>query len=611
MPGIDFKQRGYGADIKMQGLDANYVLFLIDGERIAGELDGNIDYARLNTANIERVEIVKGAASALYGSQAMGGVINIITKKPRKKIEISTGSQFKQFNEINFPDLSVTDEDFIYKQNLDRPNLNNNVSLGFNFGKISSLTDFVIKSYDAYQLYDSDSVTKEYSNIDTIIYESINETPTSIDGFEDFSISQKFDFKFTDRLSATLKASYYNHNQYDFVKDNKFKKYIDLTYGGNISYQFNTNTSLVASFHSDTYDKYNQPEKTGERNKVYSHRFINPRLLFNTGFNKHAITAGAEFISETLLSDRFTFDNIEQKQTETYILFIQDDINVSEKLNVIGGLRTDYHSVFGFHASPKLSLMYKIKPFTIRANYANGFRAPNLKELYMNWDHLGLFVIQGSEDLKPETNNYFSLSGEFTKKKLNTSLTVYHNRFQNKIEGQWTDNQSIYQYTNVSESKISGAELSLRYRIVNNFNISGGYSYLYDKNSANGVRLSTVSPHSGNARLEYKLRKGFYMLTLNLSCKMYGAKEFDVTEETTYKGEEVEAIYPVFYEHYSMWKFTITQNFYNGVNLILGVDNIFDYKADIVTFNTSSSPGRRFFVSLNISFDKLYESWKR
>ena len=503
--------------------------------------------------------------------------------------------------------MQTNADNFVFKQNLDRPNLNNTISVGLNFNIISSRTDFVIKSSDAYRLFDTDSTIKEYSNIDTTIHEKLNLNPTGVDGYEDYSITQKFYFKFNDKFSATLKGSYYNHNQYDFIRDNKYQKFIDLTYGGNITYNFNSNTSLIGSYNSDTYDKYNQSEITNNGNKIYSHRFINPRLIFNTNKGKHEITTGLEFIHETLLTDKFTYGKIEQKTTQTYIAFVQDDIKFSEQLNFIAGVRGDYHSTFGFHASPKISAMYKIRPFTIRANYANGFRAPNLKELYMNWDHLGLFTIQGSEDLKPESNNYFSISGEYTKNKLNSSLTVYHNRFKNKIEGQWTAGETIYQYINVSKSNISGAEISLKYRIFKNFNISGGYSYLYDNNSAGGVRLSTVSPHSTNIRFEYKLRKGFYNATLNLSGKIYGAKNFDVSDEIIYKGEEVKAIYPVYYSPYSMWKFTVTQNLFNGANLIFGIDNLLDYKAEIITFNTSTTPGRRFFISLNINFDKLLD----
>ncbi|MBT7490561.1 MAG: TonB-dependent receptor [Bacteroidetes bacterium] len=520
---------------------------------------------------------------------------------------MNIGSRFMQYNNFDFPNLQTTEDNFIYKQNLDRPNLSNTVSVGLNLNKVTSRTDFVIKSSDAYQLYDTDSLVKEYSNIDTIIFAKKNTIPTEVDGYEDYSISQKLIFKFNDKFSATLKGTYYNHNQYDFLRDNTYEKFIDLTYGGKFIYNFNSNTSLTGSYNSDTYDKYNQSEITNSSNKIYSHRFRNPRLIFNINSGKQTITKGLEFISETLITDKFTYDTFDEKSTETYIAFVQDDIKLTDKLNFIAGLRGDYHTTFGFHASPKLSIMYKINPFTIRANFANGFRAPSLKELYMNWDHLGMFQIQGSENLKPETNNYYSLSTEYTKNKFNGSITIYHNRFKDKIEGQWTANETMLQYINVHKSNVSGAEVALKYRLLRSLYISSGYSYLYDNNSADGVRLSTVSPHSANIRLEYKFKKGFYNTTINLSGKIYGSKNFDVSEEIIFSGEMVNAVYQVDYSPYSILKFTLSQNLFNGGNLIFGIDNLLDYKAEIITFNTSTSPGRRFFISLNISFDKLLD----
>ena len=83
VPGLNFQEVGYGTSIDIQGLGSKHILFLIDGERIAGENGGNIDYSRINLYNIDHIEIVKGASSALYGSQAMGGVINIITRKAK------------------------------------------------------------------------------------------------------------------------------------------------------------------------------------------------------------------------------------------------------------------------------------------------------------------------------------------------------------------------------------------------------------------------------------------------------------------------------------------------------------------------------------------------
>jgi outer membrane receptor for ferrienterochelin and colicins len=100
VPGLDITQFGTRASITMQGMDAKYVLFLIDGERIAGEINGDIDYSMLNLENIERIEVIKGASSSLYGSNAIGGVINIITKKITDPFDAKLYSRYSKYNEL-------------------------------------------------------------------------------------------------------------------------------------------------------------------------------------------------------------------------------------------------------------------------------------------------------------------------------------------------------------------------------------------------------------------------------------------------------------------------------------------------------------------------------
>lgn len=136
VPGLNFQEVGFGASIDIQGLGAKHILFLIDGERIAGENDGNIDYSRINVYDIERIEIVKGAASALYGSQAMGGVINIITKQAKEKYELSADFKYMGRNQKNFDKVDKDDFNYNYKKNLDKENINASVNLGLNFEKI-------------------------------------------------------------------------------------------------------------------------------------------------------------------------------------------------------------------------------------------------------------------------------------------------------------------------------------------------------------------------------------------------------------------------------------------------------------------------------------------
>ena len=101
-PGLNIQKVGFGSEMSMQGLDARHVMFLMDGERMTGDMAGNLDYERFNLHALDRIEIVKGATSTLYGSRASGAVINLITKKPTQPLSIDAGVRYAQMNERNY-----------------------------------------------------------------------------------------------------------------------------------------------------------------------------------------------------------------------------------------------------------------------------------------------------------------------------------------------------------------------------------------------------------------------------------------------------------------------------------------------------------------------------
>ena len=604
IPGLEFQRGGFGSDIKMQGLEAKNILILVDGERLAGESGYNVDYSRLNTENVERIEIVKGAASALYGSQAMGGVINIITKKTRKKLEVSVGAKYSQNHSIDYPDLESSAYHYEDKQNLDLPNLDLNASIGFNLKGFSGRTDLSAKSFDAYQQFDKIGRTKAFTNIDTTVYDKSNPLPKDILGFKDYSIGQKFSIPLHKKLKLTLRGSYYNHDEYNFEFKNLYQNFQDYSYGGKLTYLISDKYSLVASFHQDTYDKYDVKEKLNKTERVYSNTYINPKLVSSLKLGKKQnVTIGAEYLSDQLYTELFSDKDVKEKQVVTSVIFLQDDINLTKKLNVIIGGRADIHEVFGMQFSPKVSAMYKQKAWTFRGNYAKGFRSPSLKELYLDWQ-VAWFTIKGDENLKPETNDYVSFSTEYTKDWLNTSVTLYKNWLVNKIDGVWNAAHDIYQYRNVNSADLSGVEFAAKIKMMKHFMLSGAYSFLHDQRPV-GELVSQASPHTGNIKLAYHFTRKKYELNVNISANIIGAKDYIEKEAIMYRGVEVEGEYPVHFDAYSIWRFAVNQKFLNGINLTLGVDNIFDYTADVISFNTSTTPGRIAFVSLKMNLDKL------
>lgn len=605
VPGLSFQEVGFGTSINMQGLDAKHILFLIDGERIAGETGNNIDYSRLNLYNVDRIEIVKGAASAIYGSQAMGGVVNIITKNARKKVELNIGGRYGERNQRNYPNPSKESNQYKFQRNTDKPNLNGNISLGLNLGKLKSQTDVLYKSFDGYQLYDTDSITKYYPELDTTVIMNRVTTPSSISGYDDINISQKLSYTFNNRLKISLRGSYYELNKYDFTQNNKFENNVDFSYGAQLDYVINPAFNLIFSYFSDNYERFDKYELIDGKDLSYKNNLIQPKILFSTtALRNQTLTTGIEFLQESLYGDKFESSQLEEKKQWNATAFVQDDWQIKEDLNLIGGIRVDYHEKYGWNASPKLSLLYRLFPFTMRLNYASGFRSPSLKELYMDWDHLGMFWIYGNENLKPEKNHYLSLSGEYVSSRLYATLTAYGNKFTDKIEGIWSNNQTELRYTNIGKTTLAGIEATARVKIVQGLFLNGMLNYLYSENE-DGVRLTTASPLSGNMRLEYGFSKKNYNANFNLSGSFIGEKDYHVADEIEVNGVTREAFYEAHASAYSMWNFAFTQNFYDAVRLTVGVDNLFDYKASIINFNTSTSPGRKFYVTMNLRVDEL------
>lgn len=605
IPLISFNQAGFGTNINAQGLNANAILVLVDGERLAGETGSNIDYSRINTQDIERVEIIRGASSTLYGSQAMGAVINIITKKPQQAFSGSIAMQYTTPYDTNYPSLSKNNDNYSILKNLDKPNLNQDYMLGITQGKWRAKTNLTYKSADAYQLFDTDSVVKNYTAIDSIVYVPKKSQASHSNGYEDYSLTQAIDYTFNQKVKINSTFGYYQHQVYDYIFDNKHDRYKDFNYTLKTTYKASEKTQYLLSFRQDTYSKYNYLELLSDQDLKYRHQIQNPKVsgIFQLN-DKQNLSVGMEYLSESLLSTFFVQDAISKKSMSTSVLFMQDDINFRDKWNLILGIRSEYHSSFGAHFTPKIALMYKNYPITLRTNFASGYRSPNLKELYMDWDLLGMFTIKGNEDLKPETSNYFAGSLEYSHPKINASISFYKNKFKNKIEGLWRDNQTIYQYYNTKSSDLTGVDLLIQYQPIRPFRLQAGYSFVMES-PTEGIRISSGSPHNATLQLNYQYQTKKYKLKAALTGKYTGPKDFKVIDELSINDQIIEAAYPVHYDGYSIWRFSLNQQYKNFGDFSIGVNNLLDYHAPIVTFDTFTDPGRSFFMGVHLHLESF------
>ncbi|MCA5612292.1 TonB-dependent receptor [Bacteroides fragilis] len=630
-PGLNIQKVGFGNEISMQGLDARHVLFLMDGERMTGDMAGNLDYERFNLHAIDRVEIVKGASSTLYGSRAAGAVINLITKKTDKPLSIDAGIRYGQMNERNYKHPQPKDFLYMFEQNADRPNLQSWVSAGFKAGKFTSQTDVWYSESDAFYMYQAENDKKVYTKEanpflphDIIVVSNAVRPPMGIEGKEHITVSQKLYYNPNPNLSVLVYGSSFFMNTYDLIQDMTFSQARDWTAGTKVTYHVKDWFSVTGSLHADFYDRFKRHERIDKRQKDYESSIYQPRLTVTSNyFNGHSLILGMEHTSDELTSDRFSGNanhDLKTRALKETEYFLQDEWTINPRWMISAGIRTNFSKAFGFMGMPKVAAKYSPdKHWSLRANYSMGYRSPSIKELFFNWDHLGMFMIRGNENMRPEKNNYFSLGAEYSNDRLFVSGTAYGNYFRDKIEGVWRiyDMQYNFEYTNLSQQRLLGLEVLARWSVLDCLTLNGTYSFV-DVSKNKGIQVNTTSPHAATASMDYKYMKKNYRLNAVFSASYMGGKKFDVQDRVFVKEENksYDAYFRCDLPQYVLCNLSVSQTFWNKVKLTLGMDNLFNYVpktlgSGITMFNVPATAGARGWVQIEFMLDDVINSLKK
>lgn len=630
-PGLNIQKVGFGNEISMQGLDARHVLFLMDGERMTGDMAGNLDYERFNLHAIDRVEIVKGASSTLYGSRAAGAVINLITKKTDQPLSIDAGIRYGQMNERNYKHPQPKDFLYMFEQNADRPNLQSWVSAGFKAGKFTSQTDVWYSESDAFYMYQAENDKKVYTKEanpflphDIIVVSNAVRPPMGIEGKEHITVSQKLYYNPNPNLSVLVYGSSFFMNTYDLIQDMTFSQARDWTAGTKVTYHVKDWFSVTGSLHADFYDRFKRHERIDKRQKDYESSIYQPRLTVTSNyFNGHSLILGMEHTSDELTSDRFSGNanhDLKTRALKETEYFLQDEWTINPRWMISVGIRTNFSKAFGFMGMPKVAAKYSPdKHWSLRANYSMGYRSPSIKELFFNWDHLGMFMIRGNENMRPEKNNYFSLGAEYSNDRLFVSGTAYGNYFRDKIEGVWRiyDMQYNFEYTNLSQQRLLGLEVLARWSVLDCLTLNGTYSFV-DVSKNKGIQVNTTSPHAATASMDYKYMKKNYRLNAVFSASYMGGKKFDVQDRVFVKEENksYDAYFRCDLPQYVLCNLSVSQTFWNKVKLTLGMDNLFNYVpktlgSGITMFNVPATAGARGWVQVEFMLDDVINSLKK
>ncbi len=592
LPGLQFGI-AHGSnlpELQFQGAAGGYVLFLMDGERIAGEgASNNIDFDRIDVDNIARIEVVKGAMSTLYGSQAMGGVVNIITKNAERPFSADVSARWGTKDEMKY-----------------------SASVGTKGSRYSSYTTFSYRKREPYRVDDTEGKVTEYHYTDihgqdSVVSDTAGKGFTEICGADAWSVSERISYAFTDDLKLDVSGSYYRNNFLNpYEEDGIEDIFSDYTINPRLYYVLDDRQVLTLSYLLDNYAKKEYYPRDDASKKTMEDKSHTARLNYSGDFSRHTLTAGIEVNAQKMKHYWFNLDANTWFDQQTYVLYLQEEWRATDFFSIVAGVRSDCHSDYGFHASPKVSLMWRFGDFALRGGYGMGFRIPTLKELHAEYPMGGFgFLIHGNPDLKPEKSHQGTLSLEYTKGVFNGSVSGYYTKYKGEIYlGRYEaeDGTEEQMYYNHESSEKSGIDVMAQVRMDCGFMFNGSYSYVNSHEMVDGYNTSVFRPHSLTFTANYSRQWG--KVKANASLNGRWLSKVDVW----YKNDDGAYVLTPYYA-YTTLDLNLGARFPRGFRFTLGFDNILNLKAKNGATDTSVMPQRGIQVvgTLGINFADLFK----
>ncbi|MCD8282779.1 MAG: TonB-dependent receptor, partial [Prevotella sp.] len=566
MPGLEFTySMNQQVSLSMQGLGGTSILILVDGERLAGETLDNTDYLRLNTDDISRIEIIKGAASALYGSNSVGAVINIITKTAADGWTANINTHFGAHDEQR-----------------------HGGSVGIGAGHWSSMTNVETNSIDTYNIHDTEG-----------------DGTTEIYGNRQWNFKEKLVYSPNRNNRLTARAGYYFHERYS----SEYKNDRARDFSGSLRWEskLSEKSRFDASYTFDRYDKSNYYTDLGLDFLSYKNVENSLRAQYTHDFNGGLTwIAGGDAMSDYLMSYQFDASDNSHHQF-TADLFTQAEWIISRHWDLVAGLRADWISKTGWDFSPKLAAMYTLGNLNIRAAFSHGFRAPTLKEKYMSFDMSSIFMIYGNSRLTPEQSHNLSLSAEYAYKRYSITATAYYNIMHNEISVLW--DKSLYSglssgamvYRNIEGRNLFGADISLMARYPCGIGAKISYSYFHAFPRKGQLNVSDTRPHSLTVKIDYRRTLRNYEYDVVFSGRVLSGVSY-YTYSDDYTSQDILTHSPA----YSVWKLALSQRICRAYTLLVAVDNLFGYRPKIFEYNSPVTTGRTISATLSIDIEQIF-----
>ena len=584
-----------GTGIKMQGISGENVKILIDGVPVIGRMNGNIDLSQIDLSNVDHVEIIEGPMSVIYGSNALAGVINIITKenkyskfKTGANLYYESGTTYNANTNVSFNknkhliyfnggrkffagfDVDDTNRKMDYK-----PKEQYNADANYTFGTVKFKIKYKIDFFKEKLLDRSDLFGLQHYSIkglDTWFYTIRTNNNLQIN----HKLTENSNYNF---LAA---YSYYNRKKHTYIKD-----------------MTNLETQLTTGSTDHDTTKFD----------AIITRYVYNYVPENINVNFHA---GFDFNLEYGTGKRMKNN---KEDIQDYALFTGIMWNILPNFVIQSGLRASYNTKYNSPLVPSFNLKYNIKKLNIRASYARGFRAPSLKELYLYF-YDSNHQIEGNEDLNAEYSHNYNLSTNYNitsgKNKFDFEIKTYYNIINNKITLAQVspDNQLHFTNSNIGHFKSIGVEANIGYKYLPFFKIDMGFSRIGQTDSYDEDSL--IFSNNFNSILTYNFLK--LNGTLSIIYKYIG-------EYPSHTLTSEDLLLLNIMDSYHNLDITISKKFFNNSIVIsAGAKNIFD-NIEISGTQTGASQsggahgstggisslagrGRIFFVSLKMNITK-------
>jgi outer membrane receptor for ferrienterochelin and colicins len=605
----------HGTGLQVQGFDPDYTLILIDGERVIGRTAGTLSLDRISVAHVERVEVVRGPSSSLYGSDALAGVVNIITKEARQPLEASAQTRYGTHDTSDL-----------------------NARVGFKEGAWKGqavLNRFASGGYDVHP----DAVG--------------NTTPS----FTDYSGRGRLSYRLSDRTAVSLSSGYAQENVSNTVgvgraaEEHRLRQERrDWRLTPEVQHRLGSTWSAEASYHAARYqtDAVVRRNTTGEvtDESAFDQFFGEGEVqVRGTLGRSHILTLGAGHIRESLIGDRF--DN-ERRSTDQFFGFAQHEWLARPWLDLTLSARVDAHSAYATQVTPRASVLVRPTDWVrLRASVGSGFKAPAFRQLFLNFTNptVGYTVLGADEvgdrlaelqaqgriqrvdadlstlgDIEAERSWAINIGGNMQPVEwLAVDVNLFQNRISNLIDTQpiagKTNGQSVFTYLNLDRVRTRGVESEVSVGPFAGFTLGLGYQLLeaVDLDVLEGIDDGRFFRRTEGR--EVRLMRSDYGGLLNRS-RHSGTLSVRYTDDARGTTAALRGVYRSRYGYrnahgnafldddrdyapgYTLWHLTLTQRLTSQLHLQVGGRNLSDYTDPA---RVPSLSGREFFAGLELS----------